>query len=723
MLFISQIAVFQFPAVKAQEECLKIYYDSEKGYYYFWTLNGEKVVLERSGFAVLNRWDGEAWISFGSFPSVGEVEIEVEAELEENKLKWKGKWKIGEEEVEVEIELEPKNVSEYGDLEWSMKLRDKPPINVFSMPIQSENLKFYYQSPLYEEYGFSEPFSNSTFFVNATHVMRLINGTWVNEAYRPENVVGSYAVYHATKGNMHKSEEDAEKYKTGKAFHIYRPKLIDAEGKTAWADLSIDEKRGVLTITLPQDFLDRAAYPVVVDPTFGYESAGGSTHGLSGNDMIGSKFTSPSDVDTAESLTFYVSTGVYTYAKGILVLSSDMTILTDGIGEPIQVPVSSPNWVTSTFTNPPSLQPNTEYYLMIICDNDFIFYWDSGETNQAAFDSTNSYTSPSDPTDAIFAPRKYSIYCTYTAGGGAQEYSHTFIETLNPSATLSLWQAQAYTFTQTMVTTSTYNYGVEAIYTFTQTITPSETITYFQEQIWIMQETLQSPSTHSYLQEQSYILTQTIKPSETVTYYQEHIYTIHESFSVSEQLQPIKTEAIYTLIQTIKPSESITYMQEQKYILTETANPSTSFKHWIEGITIFTETFTETINPSTNLRYWIELIYEFPETLNPQTTIQPIKAEGIFKLIEVLTGTTEHKITQEILYAFIENLKPKTIFHYAEELAETFITIIETLKPKTIMILILPSAPTEQIDWGIIALCFAMLAFVLSATALTAKRD
>jgi len=396
-------------------------------------------VLEKSGFVVLNRWDGEAWINFGSFPLVGEVEIEVEAELAENKLKWKGKWKIGLEEVEVEIELEPKNMSEYGDLEWNMKLTDKPPINVFSMPIQSENLKFYYQPPLFQEYGFSQPFSNSTFFVNATHVMRLINGTWVNEAYRPENVVGSYAVYHATKTPFHRSEEEAEKYRAGKAFHIYRPKLIDVEGKTAWADLNIDEKKGVLTITLPRDFLDKAVYPVTIDPTFGYETAGGSQA------CIAHKFRSwtgtieryyyrrgtawsMSESGTTQSISAYVSG--HDEIDITVAINEKDSEGTDSHGEiekKENTGVSaSAHWETFTLSGQ-TLNSGSNYILNIIGDaadlttppqaqgyNFYVHYDSNGVTSY--YESVGSYSVENPWTVSPESEaKKYSIYCTYTA--------------------------------------------------------------------------------------------------------------------------------------------------------------------------------------------------------------------------------------------------------------------------------------------------------------------
>jgi len=399
-----------FPPVKAYEECLKIYYDSENDCYYFLALNGERVVLEKSGFAVLNRWDGEAWINFGSFPSEGEIEIEVEAELVENKLKWKGKWKFGEEEVEVEIELEPKNISEYGDLEWSMKLTDKPPINVFSMPIQSENLKFYYQPPLYEEYGFSEPFSNSTFFVNATHVMEFNGTDWITTTYRPENVVGSYAVYHATKTPFHKSKEEAEKYRAGKAFHIYRPKLIDAEGKTAWADLNIDEKRGVLTITLPQDFLDKAVYPVAIDPTFGYETVGGTRTGTW--NWIRGLLASPSENGNAQSITWYAEYAATGYNEACaLYLDSDKTKIEDT--EELDVQLTG--WQTFNLLSNPAIEAGV-YYILAFQSQYAYAYYDSVTDSGYTYGQDYTYPFPETFGSDTLHDYKWSIYCTYTAG-------------------------------------------------------------------------------------------------------------------------------------------------------------------------------------------------------------------------------------------------------------------------------------------------------------------
>jgi len=139
-------------------------------------------------------------------------------------------------------------------MEYLLILNQKPDTNSFDLELNyTEGLEFNYQAPLYKEQGLTEP--------NAT-----CNATDCQGSHRPENVVGSYAVYHNYKRN--------NQYKTGKLFHIYRPKIFDANNKTVWGTLDYSQNK--LTVTVPQDFLDKASYPVRVDPSFGYDTAGSS---------------------------------------------------------------------------------------------------------------------------------------------------------------------------------------------------------------------------------------------------------------------------------------------------------------------------------------------------------------------------------------------------------------------------------------------------------------
>jgi len=77
---------------------------------------------------------------------------------------------------------------------------------------------------------------------------------------RPDWVVGSYAVY-------------LEGRKLG---HFARPHATDANGNWTWGTLQWDESTKKLTKIIPQEWLDNAAYPITIDPTFGRTTAGGT---------------------------------------------------------------------------------------------------------------------------------------------------------------------------------------------------------------------------------------------------------------------------------------------------------------------------------------------------------------------------------------------------------------------------------------------------------------
>jgi hypothetical protein len=129
------------------------------------------------------------------------------------------------------------------EFEWEIELESKPDSGVFTFDIEVENLLFYYQDPdTFEAYKDSWNFS--------------------------DDIPGSYAVYHEAVKHG--------KYKSGKAFHIYRPRAWDSGGDTVWCDLEIDTTSGKLILDVSEEFLNRASYPVIIDPTFGCTSRGGT---------------------------------------------------------------------------------------------------------------------------------------------------------------------------------------------------------------------------------------------------------------------------------------------------------------------------------------------------------------------------------------------------------------------------------------------------------------
>jgi len=167
---------------------------------------------------------------------------------------------------------------EDGGLRFELVLKEKPLVNSFSVPIKSKNLRFSYQPFLTEK--------------------DIAQGIMC-----PLNVEGSYAVYHATKKN--------NQYMTGKAFHIYRPIAEDALGNKAWCSIHIDGyiDPTSLTITIPQQFLDEAVYPVTIDPDFGHTNIGAVFINIATNaESIrrGSAWTMPAPGGTANYIKAYI---------------------------------------------------------------------------------------------------------------------------------------------------------------------------------------------------------------------------------------------------------------------------------------------------------------------------------------------------------------------------------------------------------------------------------
>lgn len=152
-------------------------------------------------------------------------------------------------------------------LKFGINFTKKPSSNTIIFQMDNwENFEFLYQPPLL----------NSISIGNGEIKGIDPSSTEFNYVTRPDDVDGSYAVYHKTKANHIIGQTD---YHTGKFCHIYRPKFIDSSGKKVWGNINI--KDGIYTVTIPQDFIDKAKYPIISNDTIGYTSVGGTfTNGL-----------------------------------------------------------------------------------------------------------------------------------------------------------------------------------------------------------------------------------------------------------------------------------------------------------------------------------------------------------------------------------------------------------------------------------------------------------
>lgn len=266
-------------------------------------------------------------------------------------------------------------------------LNEKPNTNVFTLELEGwEDLDFFYQPELTPE--------------------EIEEG-----AERPENVVGSYAVYHKTKANH---EIGKTNYQTGKLYHIYRPKVLDSEGNWVWGQLGYEN--GVLSVTVPQEFLDGAVYPVRVDPTFGYTTVGASAG--SSNEIVcvsnASHSTAPEN-GTITALNFYVSAGwsAGEETKGGVFSATESDPDAGGLlSETSETSTGGSGWQSVGGIS----QSITALSLYSLC-----MYRNSAEPYNYSFDSLTSGGAANNgatyPTWAVLNSNNlvYSIYATYTA--------------------------------------------------------------------------------------------------------------------------------------------------------------------------------------------------------------------------------------------------------------------------------------------------------------------
>ena len=129
--------------------------------------------------------------------------------------------------------------------------------------------------------------------------------------------------------------------------------------------------------------------------------------------MDGSVFTSPVDIEgaTINSISVNLSNATGNF-KGVIADTGEI-ILTNGITNSGTVSVDTRNWYVATYSTSPSLSNSTAYDLLYIADNAHTVWTDASGTE--CYDSTNSYTTPQNPTGCSNYNNKISIYATYTA--------------------------------------------------------------------------------------------------------------------------------------------------------------------------------------------------------------------------------------------------------------------------------------------------------------------
>lgn len=300
-------------------------------------------------------------------------------------------------------------VNRSGNFEFDAIIRQKPASGRYFFPfnIQSQGLTFYYQDTLLD-------------------VDKL-------DSHRPDSVIGSYAVYHSTrKGNYIRLDETEENYTTGKAFHIYRPRVWDNAGDTVLGFIDIDTVLGRMKVGADSTWMANATYPVTIDPTVGLETEGATTSGENGDMQwwLGEWTTAGSGSGAANSVSIWInSASSQPYTLGIHGDSSVATlashILDQGAGGTMTS--SGDGFQTQDMVGGYTIENSTTYWFSI----------GSSESWNSAYDATGGYRRSNDRVyiagdlQSIYvlggggsSDRTYSIYCTYGEGAPVTDISY-----------------------------------------------------------------------------------------------------------------------------------------------------------------------------------------------------------------------------------------------------------------------------------------------------------
>lgn len=266
---------------------------------------------------------------------------------------------------------------------------------------------------------------------------------------RPEDVIGSYAVYcdkmHSYWTQAYLDDPDkaqfyadlypeqykfingklyacVENHKTGKLCHIPRPFVIDASGNREWCDMVYEEHsdtEGILYITMPKEFMQFADYSlgdVRLDPAIGYSTAGGSA--IAGNNTLysGKYNVTMSEAGTASKIYAYMSGGGSAYSAlfGYYSGSSDPTTLADG-NKSVSISSATAAWYSASVSG--SLASGSKYYPSVLSNPSGggynKIYVDSGSSGDSCYVGSVS-TMPSSYGTPTSSSYRRSFYLEYT---------------------------------------------------------------------------------------------------------------------------------------------------------------------------------------------------------------------------------------------------------------------------------------------------------------------
>ena len=296
--------------------------------------------------------------------------------------------------------------------EFAVLLKRKPASNILAFTLQHKGVNFYHQPP----FANVEKDGSTWEAVPDTDMV----------LHRSAAVSGSYAVYHQTRRDHVVGQKN---YQIGKLCHLYRPEAIDAKGQRIWCDLRIDAERNTASITVPQAWLDAAAYPVLVDPTIGI-SGTPDTMDSANNFLLTKKYIAPED-GNANPGTIYVSADEDGAGASVEIMAaayldgdaypkdSNNTQLSSSVTLTVAGPTQA--WYSNSITWL-NITGATSYWLSVNCIQDGDLWYDvttdADEIYYIARTHSGTMPDPHTNMNGNHFHGELGVYVTYTGAGG-----------------------------------------------------------------------------------------------------------------------------------------------------------------------------------------------------------------------------------------------------------------------------------------------------------------
>lgn len=324
-----------------------------------------------------------------------------------------------------------------GRLKWDVVFESCPESMTLEWKRKCSNgLTAHYQDTLENDW-LREPMGLSLEEYLATH-------------HRPDEAIGSYAIY-CDKAHNYIKPKDKKKeipanwkallsdgatladvninsyreYKTGKVGHSYRPFVIDANRKKEWCVMLF--VGNIVRITLPEEFMKTSKYPVRLDPTIGYSSAGASGWGHVDRIILGRYLCSTDGTANPGTIYAYVTQKTSDNIRGCVYANSGGTASgqTKLSSSESEITIgTTPLWVNGGITVSGGFSASTDYFIGVHCDSCYIGYdTGTGGYNDAEYAGTQTYTPGINSLPETFPytgqlSRQMSIYIDYTESGG-----------------------------------------------------------------------------------------------------------------------------------------------------------------------------------------------------------------------------------------------------------------------------------------------------------------